>query len=309
MHPPSRLAWLLRTVCAVQLLAIVAWVGWRWQAAPLQAIAGAAVIAGIAPIVLAIEFILLAIVRRGDPVPRASAAQLVRAWAGEVASLARVFYWRLPFRWRAVPDHLDASCAGRRGLVLVHGFVCNRGFWTPWMQQLRERQRAFVAVNLEPVFGSIDAYAPLIDQAVRQVTQCTGQPPILVCHSMGGLAARAWLRAARDPGRVAHVVTIGSPHHGTWLGRFSSMPNGRQMRQHSAWLAELQRFEASQPLPPWTCWYGNCDNIVFPPSTAMLPSARNHFLPGIAHVAMAFHPRLMGESMRLLEALAAPVRK
>jgi triacylglycerol lipase len=41
------------------------------------------------------------------------------------------------------------------------------------------------------VFGGIDDYAPLIEQAVQQVTQATGRPPLLVCHSMGGLAARA----------------------------------------------------------------------------------------------------------------------
>lgn len=302
MHPPSRLAWLLRAVCAVQLLAMVAWFAWRWPASPVQALAGAAIIAAIAPGVLGIEFFLLAYVRKGDPTPRATAGQLLRAWAAETATLARVFYWRLPFGSRVVPDLLDPCCSGRTGVVLIHGFVANRGLWNPWMRLLRQRQRACVAVNLEPVFGSIDDYVPIIESAVRQVAQLTGRPPVLVCHSMGGLAARAWLRTTQERRRIAHLVTIGSPHHGTWLGRFSSTANGRQMRQQSPWLAGLGRFEAGQPLPPCTCWYSNCDNIVFPPSTATLPGARNRLLAGVPHVAMAFDARVLAETLDLLEA-------
>ncbi|RYF36702.1 MAG: alpha/beta fold hydrolase [Comamonadaceae bacterium] len=309
MTVPSRLAWLLRTVCAVQVAAIVLVVAWRWPDAPLQAIAAGLGIALIAPVVLGIEFVLLAIVARSDAtVPRATSRQLLSAWASETANLLRVFYWRLPFRWRTPVDFLAPMCAGRTGVVLVHGFVCNRGFWAPWMRQLRILGRAHVAVNLEPVFVSIDAYTDAIDAAVRRVAETTGCPPVLVCHSMGGLAARAWLRAAGTNTRVAHVVTIGSPHHGTWLGRFSSMPNGKQMRQASPWLTALQDFEESHPLPAWTCWYSNCDNIVFPASTATLPNARNRLLPGVPHVAMAFDPLLMAETLRILEAPTAQAR-
>lgn len=309
MHPSSRLAWLLRAVCAAQALAIVGWIAWRWSASPVQALAGAALIAVIAPCVLAIEFLLLFWVRRGDPTPRATLGELLRAWAGETASLARVFYGRLPFGARTISDHLDPSCVGRTGVVLIHGFVANRGLWNPWMQHMRQQRRACVAVNLEPVFGSIDDYTPIIEAAVTQVAQLTGRPPVLVCHSMGGLAARAWLRTAHEPRRIAHLVTIGSPHRGTWLGRFSSTPNGRQMRQQSAWLADLERFEAGQPLPPCTCWYSNCDNIVMPPSTATLPAARNRLLRGVAHVAMAFDPSVVDPTFRLLEAPSPGARK
>lgn len=303
MPATSRLARLLRGILAMQGLVIIGFVAWRWPSAPVQAAVGAVAIAAIAPIVLAIEFMLLALVARSDQrVPPAAAPQLLRAWLGEARSLLQVFYWRLPFLWRSPPDDLDPAGAGRTGVVLIHGFVCNRGFWAPWLRRLRERRRAHVAVNLEPVFSSIDAYVPIIASAVQRVTQLTGKPPVLVCHSMGGLAARAWLRANDVPGAVAHVITIGSPHHGTWLGRFSSMPNGRQMRQHSDWLVALERAEASHPLPPFTCWYSDCDNIVFPPATAMLAGADNRFLAGRAHVAMAFDARLLAESLEIVEA-------
>ena len=43
----------------------------------------------------------------------------------------------------------------------------------------------------------------------------------------------------------------------------------------------------------FTCWYSNCDNIVFPASTAALAGADNRFVDGLAHVQMAFDPGVM----------------
>jgi hypothetical protein len=39
-----------------------------------------------------------------------------------------------------------------------------------------------------------------------------------------------------------------------------------------------------------TCFYSHCDNIVFPPSTAMLDGADNRHLVGVAHVHMVNRP-------------------
>lgn len=302
MPARSSLALFLRTVGALQLAAVLACLTWLGPRSPGWALVGAALIAGIAPIVLALEFVLLALVPAPDPaIPRPSTAQLLRAWGSEVHNLARVFYWRLPLRWRTPEDHLDPACAGRPGVVLVHGFVCNRGFWAPWMRRLRALGHPFVAVNLEPVFGTIDDYVPIVEAAVQRVTACSGMPPVLICHSMGGLAARAWLRARSDGSRrVSQVITIGSPHQGTWLGRFSHTPNGRQMRRGSAWLEQLARDEAGRVAPPFTCWFSNCDNIVFPVASARMHGADNRLLAGRAHVALAFDPALVEASLALV---------
>jgi hypothetical protein len=51
----------------------------------------------------------------------------------------------------------------------------------------------------------------------------------------------------------------------------------------------------------FTCWYSNCDNIVFPTSTAMLPGADNRLLRGAAHVQLAFVPEVMHATLDLLK--------
>ena len=304
MPGSSRLARLLQAACIAQLGGAAGWLAWRWTASPLQAIAGAALVVCAGPLVLAIEFACLAVIGRSDGgLPRPTFSGLARAWIAETLDLYRTFWWRQPFRWRAEPDHLAADCAGRPGVVLVHGFVCNRGFWTPWLRHLRTRGHAFVAVNLEPVFGSIDDYVTIIGEAVNHVRAATGVAPVLVAHSMGGIAARAWWRVA-DAQQVAHIVTIASPHRGTWLGRFSRHANARQMHLGSGWLAQLASDEQRHPLPPTTCWYSNCDNIVFPVTTATLPNAQNRFVAGQPHVSLAFHPEVIAATFDVLDQIA-----
>jgi triacylglycerol lipase len=301
MPATSSLARLQRALVAGLLLAALAWLASWWSRRPVLAVLGALAILFFHVIALGLEFLVLLRVRVGDPTPRAGAAQLVAAWLRESIQDVRVFGWRQPFRWRGWPDRLEGS-PGRRGIVFVHGFICNRGLWAPWLARASEAGHPFAAVNLEPVFGSIDDYADTIDAAVRRVTAASGQPPVLVCHSMGGLAARAWLRRHQQATRVARIVTIGTPHRGTWLARFSRVANGRQMQVDGDWLRELAASQApSQDL--FTCWYGNCDNVVMPPSTATLPGADNRLVQGAAHVDLAFRAEVIEGTFALVQAL------
>ena len=297
-----KLARLLQFSTLGLLLGAAAWAaGWARAGRPGVALAGAlAIVFGYA-IFLGVEFVLLAQMHGVDPAPPASAAQLLHAWWGEVLAAPQVFCWRQPFRSRAEPDHLPASSTGRRGLVMVHGLVCNRGLWNPWMKRLRADGIPFVAVNLEPVFGSIDAYAAIVEAAVARVEAATGLAPVLVGHSMGGLAIRSWLNRLGGEARAHRLVTVGTPHHGSWLARFAHTVNGRQMRQGDPWLADLARNESAQRRARYICFYGHCDNIVFPASTATLPGADNRHVAATAHVQMLFREEVFAEVRRWLE--------
>lgn len=272
----------------------------RWLVALLWVLG----VAAVHPAILALEFVLLHRVNRREPQPRADAPALLRAWWAEVRTATAVFGWRQPWRPNAVPDHLPADGAGRVGLVLVHGFVCNRGLWTPWMQRLTSLGVPFIAVDLEPVFGSIDRYPERIERAVVRITGLTGRPPVIVGHSMGGLAVRAWL-AGSEPGRVAHLVTVASPHRGTWIAERAFVSNGREMGLRARWLIDLADRERQRAKVPTTCFYSNADNIVMPTSTATLPGADNRLLPGRAHVDLLFDPRVFDHVLAIVRSVEA----
>lgn len=292
----------LQQATTLGLLALaLAW-GWLvWRAGhPAWALGGAALIVFFYAGVLGLEFLLLGWVHGADPAPRAGAWARLRAWWGEVLSAPLVFCWRQPFRSRAWPDHLPAEGRGRRGVLLIHGFVCNRGLWNRWMQRLTMMGVPFVAVNLEPVFGSIDETIGHVEHAMRRLEGATGRTPIVVAHSMGGLVLRRWWAEQGDDRRVHHAITIASPHRGTWIARFAFSRNGQEMRQGSPWLAKLHAAEPPPRFAKFTCFYGHCDNIVMPPSTATLPGADNRHLAGTAHVHMAARAEPWDELLKRL---------
>ena len=296
------LATLQKFITILLAATALGWLVYFGSASPWLALGGFLLIAMGYTGFLAIEFGALRFVHQSDPAPQPTWKELLGAWWGETKTAPQVFCWRQPFRTHAVPDQLTAPAAapGRRGVVFVHGFFCNRGLWTPWLKRLQGSGHAFVALSMEPIFGSIDDYAPQIDHAVQQVTQATGLAPLLVCHSMGGLAVRAWLKIMRAEERVHRVVTIGTPHRGTWLARFGYGPNNLQMRLLSDWNAQLDHGMPEGRHALFTCWYSNCDNIVFPASTATLPGAENRLVRGTAHVQLAFLPEVVDETLAMI---------
>lgn len=294
----QRRALALLAVAALACFGLLSWLGLPLWVAALGLVG---VLAAHA-FVLALEFLLLACLHRHDSTPRAGIPMLVRAWWTEVGLAVRVFGWRQPFRPQAVAD--VPGRIGVRGIVLVHGYVCNRGLWAPWLERCHAEGRPCMAIDLEPVFSPLDAYVPQIERAVAAMEAATGLPPLLVCHSMGGLVARAWMAAT--PGadrRIQRVVTLGTPHRGTWLACLSRTANGLHMRAGCQWLRQLEAREPPERARRFVCFYSNADNIVFPPRVAVLPGAAEHFLAGTPHVALAFHPEVYRE---VFDSLAQP---
>lgn len=294
-------AWVL--VLAISAAAVFSWALALSQPWWLSLLLGLAV-AHVHAIVLALEFIALAQVDPGGGLTKPSWRTLIRAWWGEVWTGFRVFCWRQPFLSNAIADSMPRTSSDcRRGVLLVHGFVCNRGLWNPWMERFEQLGVPFVAVNLEPAFGSIDQYVATIEAGIRRLLVPGTEPPLVVAHSMGGLAVRAWLREWQGDLRVHSVITIGTPHAGTALARLGFSRNTRQMRRGGPWLSALEAAESPRRRALFTCYYGHCDNIVVPASTAALAGADNRHIPGVAHVHLAYQPQILDDVLARAGAL------
>ena len=263
---------------------------------------GVASVFGLHAAVLAIESWLAALV--AGPAPprfRLRGLSRLRPWAGELAASIRTFWVAQPL-FGARP--LDTARPGHRvAVVLVHGYFCNRALWRPFARWLAARGHPVGSVNLEPVFGSIDEYVPTIATEIERMLAIQGVATVaLVGHSMGGLAIRAYLRA-HGWRRVCTVVTIGTPHVGTWVARCSPARNARQMRLGSDWLGSLERAEPPPPRDRFVVILSHHDNIVTPPSWQSIVGARTVELGALGHVALAYAPEVWRVVAEALDAV------
>lgn len=211
----------------------------------------------------------------------------------ECATCLRIFFLQLP--WSTSPPQVRPACITplRIPVLLVHGYLCNHRVWDTLSEHLCCAGHPQLSLDLEPLFCSIDDYAPRIEQAVTELCRQTGAPQVaLVGHSMGGLAIRAWMRA-HGTDRVARVITLGTPHAGTCIDRHPRTENGRQMLWRSAWLQELATSESKTTRRLMRLALSPQDNIVFPQREQVLEGAPVSVFDGLGHLELACSPRVI----------------
>jgi triacylglycerol esterase/lipase EstA (alpha/beta hydrolase family) len=297
---------LLRFVLLVQLAAalLVAWVLLlrgvpAWVALP----AGATAVALVRLVINMNNFVMAGWAASATPPEyRLGLAARLRMLAEEFRASMLVTSWHVPRGCARMTIHRNSAYPP---VLLVHGYGCNSGYWAHLAPLLDREGISHASIDLEPVAGSIDDYAPLIEARVRELCAATGAARIaIVAHSMGGLAARAWMRA-HGSARVARLITLGTPHHGTALARFGPGANAVQMRQDSPWLRALAASETGDVRERIVSIYTHHDNIVAPQDSSVLPGARNVAFGGVGHVALGSNSRVLAEVLRVLRELRA----
>lgn len=286
------LAQLLRRIMLAQTLAGAALGYWLWSS-----VFGAIALALLVPVAtLLLSDVVSGLITRGPEPWR----DWWRALAGEMVAGVVVFLLRQPWERRAPRYQAATGSTPRVPVVLVHGYLCNHRIWDTTASQLRAQGHAVFAVDLEPVFASIDDYTATLESAVASVLLNTGQTQVaLVGHSMGGLAIRAWLRKY-GTARVARVLTLGTPHVGTKLAKGSRTPNGLQMLWGSPWLATLAGGEDDALRSLLRVAITPQDNIVYPQRAQTLAGITPTVFPGIGHLQMCLDPEVNAWVLREL---------
>ncbi len=233
-----------------------------------------------------------------------------RAAAKEIAWAWRLYLWRQLTAQQIATEGIETAAlpapamgglapasamGGLAPVLLVHGFFCNHRVWDAMAAHLNSLGHPVRRLDLEPLFCSIDDYAPRIEAAVSAMLARSGSSTcIIVGHSMGGLATRAWLRAC--PARLADLqvaITLGTPHQGTQVDPGARYANSRQMRYHSDWLSDLAKSESSALRERFSACITRQDEIVFPQTEQWLPGMRVHLVDAIGHLELCAHPEVM----------------
>ena len=302
---------LLRLVLLLQALAALA-IGaaamrWRevnlWQAAAL----GLGSVALVRLLINANNFLMAA--RSASPTPpayRITPGQALRMYWEEFSTSMLTTSWHMPRARAHTSIHPDAR---HPPVLLLHGYCCNSGYWASLAPLLDAARISHATLDLEPLTGDIDGYAQRIEDAARQLRAQAGAPQlVVVAHSMGGLAARAWMRL-HGAQQVARLVTLGTPHHGTCLAAFGIGINAGQMRRmgvagpECAWLSALAGGEEADARGRIASIYSHHDNIIAPQTSSELLGARNLAFGGVGHVALGHNRRVLSAVLAEIDAL------
>lgn len=172
-------------------------------------------------------------------------------------------------------DRLDQRPAAlaahtRLPVIVVHGYVHNHSAFLMMVRALRRAGfRHLVGFNYNPLRRDLDAIAVDLDAEVDRVLAATGATRcLLVGHSMGGIVARAFVQRGGSD-RVDTVVTIGSPHRGTYTAYLGPGAASAQLRPGSRFLRGLE--ETARPSDVrWVAYYSDLDLLVTPAVNAKL---------------------------------------
>jgi len=245
---------------------------------------------------LAIEFVTGALIDR-RPVARIGLLELVAVWWGETRRSFTVF--NIDQAWRAnFPERPVARDPSRPTVLLIHGYMCNRAAWRHWLMDGIPSHWNVATVNLEPVFGAVERYAEGVHDAVEALRRAAGAERItLVCHSMGGLAARSYLRR-HGHHAVQRVVTINTPHHGTVFATLGHGPSARQMRNACEFVRQLAQDD--EPVE-FVCFASQHDNLIVPRDNQVLVGAEAVWFEKIGHLAMTANEAVLKKLIEVVE--------
>jgi triacylglycerol lipase len=218
-----------------------------------------------------------------EPAQRLSAVQWIYFFAAEYFHFCMQSLLLLPFRafFHTATERGNGPTQGRV-IVLQHGFMHNGAVWFFTARALETL--GFRAFTIDqPLYACIDTMAERLHQRIEDIVARTGEAQVtLIAHSMGGLIARAYLRKFSSA-RLRQLITLGSPHQGTYHAVFAGGTNGRQMRRGNAWLTTLATERMGIRL---VSIYSVHDTIITPQDSSWVEGAENIVVTGIGHVSM-----------------------
>jgi triacylglycerol esterase/lipase EstA (alpha/beta hydrolase family) len=198
-------------------------------------------------------------------------------------------WWLLGASYKLVEEGTGPR---RRPVILLHGFAMNRSQWL-WLG------RSLIARGVGPLYGTsyfspqaVAASARHLQKFVAYVMAREDAEQVdIVAHSLGGVVARYYIEQLSGAQHVGRLVTLGSPHRGTRLGRLglSLIPSARELVSESELLLGLRPAAAVQ----YTSIWSRADAVVIPPeSSSVAPHGTDQVFDDLGHLSMLLSPRV-----------------
>jgi triacylglycerol lipase len=176
-------------------------------------------------------------------------------------------------------------------ILLVHGIVSNRSIFTLLRRGLTRRGFSNVfAMNYLTVANDVRTAAAGLSVEVERIVEETGFERIhIIGHSLGGLIARYYITRLGGDARVHTLITLGTPHEGSYAAYAVPTTLMQQMRPGSHLMRELARPVRGCRTRFISYWSDN-DWAIHPQRSAALRhrdlGARNIKLHGAGHLTL-----------------------
>ncbi len=201
----------------------------------------------------------------------------------------------------AMPDD------GHRPVLFVHGLAGHPGNFAGMRTFFRISGRTRTYPIVLPGSERIPAQASALADALRSILAVNrlkdDDQVDIVAHSMGGLVSRLMLDDPELRARVRTLLTLGTPHTGTWAARYASTEQTLDLRPTS----EVMRTLATQtpwPVDGWPAlfnFWSEADMLLLPPSVAVVAGAtRVVECEGASHMSYLLDPRIFARAVEVL---------
>jgi triacylglycerol lipase len=179
-------------------------------------------------------------------------------------------------------------------VILLHGLGDTVAIFERMQAYLERGGLTVHSFNLVPNNGRA-ALSELAQQLEAYIHAMFGadEPVDLVGFSMGGLVSRYYLQRLGGMERVRRLVTIGTPHYGTWSAYVLGSPGVRNMRPGSAFLEDLNRdlemLDGVLQASIWTPF----DLMIVPATSSRVPVGRSISVRTLVHPLLVRDRRVM----------------
>jgi pimeloyl-ACP methyl ester carboxylesterase len=202
-------------------------------------------------------------------------------------------------------EPLDLSIP-RRPVLLVHGWIHNRSAFLLMQRGLRRAGLGpLQSFEYSSFSGDLDEIAVQLAPAVeRLVGKAPQDSCVLIGHSVGGLVARQYVQELGGDQLVDTVVTLGTPHRGTYTAYGGVGRILEQCRPGSEYLRRLDH-TARPGLARWIAYYSDLDFMITPAVSAKLlhPAlcATNVRVRDIGHLSLLLSRSVLTDLIHRLE--------
>lgn len=175
-------------------------------------------------------------------------------------------------------------------VLLVPGYAEPSWYFMYGMyRDLKKAGFAVEGINLFPNFAPAQEQARKVKARVEHMLKkYKAQKVHLVVHSYGGLISRYFIQNMGGQSLVSNLVTVATPHQGTYAAHLGPGESASQMEPGSDFLKALNNQGFTRPGIKYGSVWTNLDEIVLPPKHAIMPDSTVYYVPWRGHLTIMF---------------------